>query len=106
MAFHRFTISILFYCAQHNDGAKREEVHGIRVIEAFEYKNTRSDFKCCDYREKWKTICQTTVSIPGTLSDKGSFSDKVAPDIDDFTDKPEIQCDAQVVKNTFLDDFK
>ena len=27
-------------------------IKGIREIEAFEYENTRSDFKCCDYREK------------------------------------------------------
>ena len=76
---------------------------GIRAIEAFEYENRRSDLKCWDYREKWKTICQATVSIPET---QGAFSDKVAPNIDDFTDEPEFQCDFQVVKNTFVDDSK
>ena len=69
---------------------KGKGYRGIRAIEAFEYENTRSDFKCYDYREKWKTICETTVTIPGT---QGAFSDKVASDIDDFTDEPEFQCD-------------
>ena len=63
----------------------------IRSIEAFQYENKRSDFKCCDYWEKRKTICQT----------------KVTPDIDGFTDEPVVyQCDALVVKNTFVDDSK
>ena len=34
------------------------------------------------------------------------FSDKVAPDIDDFPYEPEFQCYVQVVKTTFVDDFK
>ena len=76
---------------------KGKEYQEIRAIEAFEYDNTRSDFKCYDDLEKLKTTCETTVTIPGT---QGAFSDKVAPDIDDFTDEPEFQCDAQVVKNT------
>ena len=46
---------------------------------------------------------QTTASIPGN---QGAFSDKVAPDIDDFTDEPEFQYDVQVVKNTAADDSK
>ena len=33
-------------------GQKGTGYQGIRAIEAFEYKNTRSDFKCCDYQEK------------------------------------------------------
>ena len=38
----------------------------------FEYKNIRSDFKCCDYGGTWKTICQTTqqLGIPGA---QGAF---------------------------------
>ena len=54
--------------------------------EAFEYENTRSEFKCCNYREKLETIRQTTaISITGT---QGAFSvDKIAPDFDDFTDE-------------------
>ena len=53
--------------------------------EAFEYENTRNDFKCCNYQEKWKTKCQTTaISIPGT---QGAFSNEVAPDINGFTDE-------------------
>ena len=85
---NRLTISIWFYRVQHNDGAKRDRV----AIEAFEYKNTEGDFRCCDNQEKWKT-CQTTeLTIPGT---QGVFSDKVSPD---FTDEPEFQRD---IKNTF-----
>ena len=45
----------------------------------------------------------TAKYIPGT---QGTFSDKFALDIDDFTDEPEFQCDVQVVKNTFVDDSK
>ena len=54
---------------------------GVRTIEVFEYKNTRSDFKCCDYWEKWKTI---------STASQGAFSDKIAPDIDVFTDEPVV----------------
>ena len=43
------------------------------------------------------------LSIQGT---QGAFSDKVTSHINDFTDKPEVQCDIQVVKNTFVDDSK
>ena len=45
----------------------------------------------------------TAKYIPGT---QVGFSDKAVPDIDDFTDEPEFQCDVQVVKNTFVDDSK
>ena len=76
---------------------------GIRTIKTSEYENTRSDFKCHDYREKWKAICQTTLSKSLT---QRAFSDKVAPVIDDFTDEPEFQCDVQVVKDTFVHDFE
>ena len=31
---------------------KGKGYQGIRAIEALEYENTRSNFKCCDYREK------------------------------------------------------
>ena len=34
---------------------------------------------------------------------QGAFSNKVAPDIDDFADEPKFQFDVQVVKNTFVD---
>ena len=40
------------------------------------------------------------LSIPGI---QGKFLDKVTPDIDRFTDKPVIQCNIQVVENTFVD---
>ena len=92
---NRLTISIWFYRVQNNDGAKGIGWQGTKAIEAFEYKNTESDFRCCDNQEKWKT-CQTTeLTIPGTQE---VFSDNVSPDIDDFTDEPEFQRD---VKNTF-----
>ena len=51
--------------------------------------------------KKLKGIFETTVSIPVT---HGAFLDKVVLDIDDFTDKPEFQCDIQIVKNTYVDD--
>ena len=35
---------------------------------------------------------------------QGAFSDKVAPDIDGFTDEPVFQSDVQIVENTFKDD--
>ena len=37
---------------------------------------------------------------------KRAFSDKVIPDIDGFPDDQEVQCDIQVVKNTFIVDLK
>ena len=37
---------------------------------------------------------------------KGAFSDKVTPDIDGSTDDQVVQCDIQVVKNTFIVDLK
>ena len=67
---------------------KRKGYQRIRSIEAFEYQNIRSDFKCCDYWEKRKTICQTTAKYTK------AFLDKVTPDIDGFTDEPVVhQCD-------------
>ena len=41
--------------------------------------------------------------VPGT---QGTFSDTATPDIDGFTDEPVVQCDGQVVENTFVDDYK
>ena len=38
--------------AQYNDVAQ-----GIWTLKTFEYENTRSDFKCCNYSVKLKTIC-------------------------------------------------
>ena len=32
---------------------------------------------------------------------QGAFSDKVAPNIDGFTDEPVVQCHVEVVKNAF-----
>ena len=49
-----------------------------------------------------KQYARLQLSIPGTQE---TFLDKVAPDIDSFTDEPVAQCDVQVVKNTF-DDFR
>ena len=45
--------------------------------------------------KKNEALCQ---AMPGT---QGTFSDKVAPDIEDFTDETECQCDVEVVKVTF-----
>ena len=49
-----------------------------------------------------KQYARLQLSIPGTQE---TFLDKVAPDIDSFTDESVAQCDVQVVKNTF-DDFR
>ena len=35
-----------------------------------------------------------------------AFLDKVASDIDGFTDEPVVSCDVQVVKNTLTDNSK
>ena len=43
------------------------------------------------------------LSILGT---QRAFSDKVAPDIDGFTDELVRPCDAQLVENTFTDNSK
>ena len=53
--------------------------------------------------EKHLSEYSTTKYIPGT---QGAFPGKVGPDIDDFTDEPEFQCDVQVVENAFVDDSK
>ena len=37
---------------------------------------------------------------------QGAFSCKVASDIDVFIDKPIVQCDVEVVKNSIVDDSK
>ena len=75
------------------------------MIETFEYENTKSDFKFCNNREKWKEICQNTAKYTRAWIQE-VFSDIVAPDIDGFTDEPVVQCDSQVVRNAFVDDFK
>ena len=47
--------------------------------------------------EKKEKLCQTA-GIPGT---QGAFSDKVTPYIDLVTGEPVVQCDVQVLENTF-----
>ena len=37
---------------------------------------------------------------------QGAFSNKVTLDNDGFTDEPVVQCNVQVVENTFVNDFK
>ena len=61
VAIHRFEISV----------QKGKDYQGIRSTEAFEYENTISDLKCCDYWEKWKTIWQTTAKY--TRNTRGVF---------------------------------
>ena len=73
-----------------------------KLTETFEYETTRSDFKCCDYQENWKTIWYVRLQL-GIPRTQEAFSDKVAPDIDGFRNEPVVQCDAQVVKSTFVD---
>ena len=58
----------------------------IRAIEAFEYENTRSVFKCCHcFSERNEKPCLT--QIPGT---QGASSDNVTPNIDGCTDEPRV----------------
>ena len=52
--------------------------------------------------EKNKKLCQPTRIV----GNQGTFSDKVTPDTDVFTDQPVVQCNFQVVENTFIDDSK
>ena len=37
-------------------GRKGKGYQLMRTIKILEHKNTRSDFKCCDYRKKRKTV--------------------------------------------------
>ena len=76
---------------------KKKGCKGITTIEAFEYGNTRSDVKCCDYWEKWKAMCPET---------QLEFTDKVAPDTDEFIDEPVVKCDVQVVEDTSVVDSR
>ena len=66
---------------------------GIRATEAFEHKNTRSSNVVITKKNE-----KTFQTIPDTQE---TLSDKDAQDIEEFTDEPEFQCDAEVVKNTF-----
>ena len=82
---------------------KGKGYQGIWATETFEYKNTRKDFKYCYYWENWKTISDYRV----TRDPRGLFRQiKVTPEIDYITDKTVLQCDAQDVENTFIDDSK
>ena len=59
---------------------KAKQYQGIRVTEAFEYKNKRSYFKYCYYWEKWKAMSNyRDTRLPGSQE---AFSDKVTPDVD------------------------
>ena len=80
---------------------KEKGYQRIRATEAFEYENTRSDFEFCFYWEKWKPMLDSRDT--GT---QGSFSGKVTTGINGFTVEPVVQCDIQVVENTFMDDSK
>ena len=52
--------------------------------------------------EKSKKLGQPTRIV----GNQRTFSDKVTPDTDVFTDQPVVQCNFQVVENTFIDDSK
>ena len=49
--------------------------------------NTRRDFKCCSYRKKWKTVCQSIPKSTVYQGPKGAFSDKVVADVDGVTNE-------------------
>ena len=61
---------------------KGKGYQGIRAVETFEYENTRSDLKCCDYRKKCQAAAKYTRDPRGILG-------KVT--LDEFTDEPEFQ---------------
>ena len=75
---------------------KRSE--GIKATETFEYENMEviSSVVFTEKNEK-RYVFRLQLSILGT---NRSFSGKFSPDIDDFTDESEIQCDVQVVNCT------
>ena len=52
--------------------------------------------------EKSKKLGQPTRIV----GNQRTFSDKVTPDTDVFTDQAVVQCNFQVVENTFIDDSK
>ena len=52
--------------------------------------------------EKSKKLGQPTRIV----GNQRTFSDKATPDTDVFTDQPVVQCNFQVVENTFIDDSK
>ena len=45
----------------------------IRTIKTFDYENTRSDFKCCDYWEKWEAISTTNIKARYTRNLRNIF---------------------------------
>ena len=57
------------------------------IDEALKYENTRRDLKCCSYRKKWETVCQSTPKSTVYQGPKGAFSDKVVPDVDGVTNE-------------------
>ena len=60
------------YIAQYNDGAKREVVPRNIATEVSEYKNTRSDFKCCNY---WLTEKNESNMLDYSLVHQGPKGD-------------------------------
>ena len=80
---------------------KEKGYQGIWAIEAFEYENTRSDFKYCHYWQN-KKLCQPL----GILETQGAFSNKIPWDIDGATDEIVLQSDVQAVENIVVYDSK
>ena len=100
VAFHRFTISIWFYRAEHNGGVKRG--NGSQESDQFKHLSKKIQEVTLDVvitKKNGKKYVRLQLSIPWA---QRSFWDKVTPDIEDFTDEPEVQ----VVKNTFGDNSK
>ena len=54
VAIHYYTVSIDFIAPNIMAEQKEKGYYGIRTIEAFEWENKRSDFKCCDYQKNEK----------------------------------------------------
>ena len=76
--------------AQHNDRAKRD-----RILST---KRQEVTSNVAITKKNEKQYLRLQLSIPGT---QRVFSDKVTPNIDDFTDEREVQCGVQDVNNTF-----
>ena len=59
---------------------------------------------------KMKKLTTVLPATPGTFSDKftSGFTNETIQTItnDGFTNEPVVQCDVQVVENTFVDNFK
>lgn len=69
-SLHEFHVIISLNIITEQKG-KGQQV--IRTIKTFDYENTRSDFKCCDYWEKWEAISTTNIKARYTRNLRNIF---------------------------------